>query len=203
MPANAEYADLLPRMLPEVPGVDENLALHHLRQAGRHFFKQSQGWVLELPSMNIVEDQRAYVLAPPYDVEILLVYQVRINSADGVSRGQKGTKLDESYWEFDPSVDQLTLAYQAKPSADITSGLEVDILAAPRVLDSAIDPAMIGRYQDGILGYALYTLKSQSQERWSDPQGASRWFNTYRGQKAAIRRDRQNRYKADQKGIEL
>src|SRR5574343_1008930 len=57
-------ADLLPRLLPEVPGCPENYASLVLRDAVREVCRISQIWTKELAAINLVATTASYALDP-------------------------------------------------------------------------------------------------------------------------------------------
>lgn len=65
------YEDMLPWVLPDVPGCPDTLAVHHLRDAARDFCLRTLAWRVTLPAITSVVGVSTYDLALPVDAEMV------------------------------------------------------------------------------------------------------------------------------------
>jgi hypothetical protein len=181
------YDQLYPGMAVELPGVEDRSFLRALRDAGRRFCDRTEIWAWTLDPIDLVEEQLDYTLAHEWQAVIKRVLEVRINSEAGVTAGTKGNAQDESLYEFTPP-STLTLDDSLEPGADLTDGLEADVVLVPNLRCDEIPEYIIERWGEAIMAGAIAELKRQPNRGWTDPDGAG-YFQTQwnRGLNAALR----------------
>jgi len=81
------YADLIPYMLPDLPGYQAGTALAALRAAGREFCRRSEAWTDDLDPVDLVIGQRDFSLSPviagtTYSAAVKRIVLVRMHFGD-------------------------------------------------------------------------------------------------------------------------
>ncbi len=72
------FEDLLPDVLPYVPGCTTFVAADHILRAAREFCRRTHVWQAELTPFNTVAATASYVLAPPADSSIVRLFRVDV-----------------------------------------------------------------------------------------------------------------------------
>lgn len=170
MGALVRLDQLLPLMLPHLPGCDPTLhVMPTCRQMTREFFERSEAWVHTLPSQNLTYNVLTYTLTPSYDAQIRRIKEIRYTTADLIAQGLLGVPQSMSGKKFTPPS---TLTLDAKPSSTITNGLEVDVILAPHLYSNEIPSELVDLWCTHIVAGTLAVLMGMKGREWSDPQGS-------------------------------
>lgn len=76
------YSQLLPFVLPEVPGCSPDIATFMLKRVGRRFCERTEAFRDDLGPLGIVDYRQDYVLVHPYDASIHRILAVKVNSIE-------------------------------------------------------------------------------------------------------------------------
>ncbi|MCK9517999.1 MAG: hypothetical protein M0R74_03065 [Dehalococcoidia bacterium] len=189
MAAIDSYTDFYPLMAAELPGCPEYLMLQALKRVARKFCQDSDAWRVQLDSIDLVEKQLAYVLTPlsggtTWGAQIKHVLAVRINTEDGIDKGNPGVLISQPYYTFYPTdttrinasiaANTLLLDDSLEPAEDVTDGLEVEVVLVPELNedDTEIDMDFLAMWSEAIIGGAIAYLMTMKKRRWTDIQRA-------------------------------
>lgn len=166
------YDQLTPSIITELPGCSSSLVLASLMRVGREFFRRTGAWTATLDPFDAVEDQAAYTLPlSGLHTTIDSIIEVRLNTEQGVTDGDKGVEVLSKYYSFTPP---LTITFQdnAIPSDSVTSGFEVDVALFPNSGETEVPSFILNRYAEGIRAGVLSELMMQVNHPWSSPDGS-------------------------------
>jgi hypothetical protein len=179
----SDFSDLYQYAHASLPGCPSALFDQHILQAGRMFCQDSRVWREDLDTYDLVTGQKKYTLSPiadsvTYVARMEAVLQVRQNTDDGVTNGDRGTLINWRQYSF--SVDTNILEFVTAPSSDVTDGLEVKVILVPQLAALDLNDWVLNVYAETILARAMHTLKSIKKTEWSDTQEAADKFLEYR-----------------------
>lgn len=166
------YDQLIPSILTELPGCQKGIVQVSLLRTGREFFRRTGAWAVTLDAIDSVSGQSDYTLPMAgRHANIELIEEVRVNTASGVTAGQRGVALRDQYYSFTLPAT-LTLLSSAVPVESVADGIEVDVILVPQSIDAEIPAVLLSRYAEGIRSGVISELMAKSKYPWSDPQGA-------------------------------
>ena len=177
------FSDLYPLMEPDLPACPEPFILQALKKTARKFASETDGWRQWLPSINIVAQQRDYLLTAPTDTEIRHVLKVCLNTADAIAAGYTGVPVHEKAYDYYAEASTrlgsaiaahtLSFSYQHIPSVSVTGGLDVAVSLLP-VYNAAtvVNADFLERWHEAIVGGAMYSLMTMPKRKWTDKQRA-------------------------------
>lgn len=152
------YSDLIPQLVPELPGCPQGVLMQALRQAGRDFCRMTEAWQ-ETVTEDVTKDKTVYDIVPYGDGYIHRITDLRIN---GISQDTDRYNLTAD-WE-------ITLVNASQE--DITDGMEVDMVLRPGVDANELTELFFDRYAEAIKARTLYLLTKQSNKTYSNPEQA-------------------------------
>jgi hypothetical protein len=162
------FSDLLPFMLPELPGCTTPMITQALQRGLRQFCIDTEAWYENTIKKSLVADQSDYILYPTWDADIVRIKELRINDATNIATGNDGVAQSESMYEFVPPYT-IRLDDAITPSEAVTNGLEVDLRILPSINATTVDPAFLTLWSEPIIGWAMWYLMSMERKKWSSP----------------------------------
>lgn len=165
----SNYSDLLPLVVPELPGCPEPLILQSLRQAGRDLCGESEAW-RDTIEMNIVASQSDYVLVPIWDAEIRRIIEVRVG-------GTTSAEISPSLYEFTPSTNTLTL--DSEPSAALTDGLVVKVALVPTLFANELAGWFMERWNEGVVAGCKAMLMLMPGKKWTNQPLSQKYLHDF------------------------
>lgn len=107
----SRYEELYSHMDIDLPGIvfARPLLLQTLQTIGRDFCQWTEAWRQRI-SMNIITDQRAYVLNAAYDADIIRPWKVWDNGG-GTAEVEETDPVSTGLYDFDPANKTLTFKY--------------------------------------------------------------------------------------------
>lgn len=78
MPTRA-FTDLLPKVLPNVPGCPQPLAIQHIRDAAIRVCERTLAWRYTQPRFNLLPGVHEYVYDKPVDTEVHVLFDALVN----------------------------------------------------------------------------------------------------------------------------
>ncbi|MFA5187348.1 MAG: hypothetical protein WC551_12790 [Patescibacteria group bacterium] len=174
------YSDLYPYLTPELPGCPNPVILQALQKAGRVFCLDTEVWREQLAPINLVDEQVRYVINPSWEAEVKRIRDLRINTAEGISNGDKGDPVSAALFDFYPaggktelgvsfSDNTVILDDSLEPAENVTGGLEVSIILVPYLNSDNIDPVFLNSWVEAIIGRAMSDLMSMTGKKWMNP----------------------------------
>jgi|GEM_PF-2156012 len=145
--------DLLPDLLPDVPGCPRATARDHLRRAAQQFARDTHAWEVELDRFTPSASYLDYRIRVPELARVVAITSVLHDS------GGKETPVGH-IWR----PPMIVLADKLSSGKVIVRGvLEPDDAA------TAIDDAL-AYYRDAILDYARMRLLMMPRQEWTNPE---------------------------------
>jgi hypothetical protein len=120
--------------------------------------------------------QTRYLVQIKESADVVQVDRVRWRNAAEVAADLPGQALNLSAYSFASSDTGFHLVLRHPPQDDQASGLSVQVVLAPtrNSTDIECDEPLFLRYQDGIIGGALFDLASTPRRPWTSPTVAKR-----------------------------
>lgn len=163
-------------IMPSMTGLEVELALKHIRSAAIDFCEQSLAWRFDTLPINVIADQRQYVLDVPFEgaeiVQVLHAYinnkEIAVTSTSALAQGdinflnQKG--LPTCY------VQEYTerMSLYPMPANSITSGLTYKVALRPSRVADGIHDSIGKKYFEAIAHGTKARLFEMPKKPWSD-----------------------------------
>jgi len=145
------YAELMPYLVPELPGAHTPQILRAIREGVREFCLVTGAWWKDLDAIDIVADQQEYDLAAslPSDSDIAALRWVKVDDAI----------QDPTHFILSESA---TLRWRDNyiPARAITDGLKVSVTLLPALADDALAEWVLTRWYRGIVSFILVDMLS-------------------------------------------
>ncbi|KZZ72405.1 hypothetical protein A3765_28505 [Oleiphilus sp. HI0130] len=177
------FSDLLPTILPHVPGCPDPLVIDTVRRAAIIFCRDSHAWSEQLNGIYPVEGVLRYRLDPPEDTQIVAIDRIGYRSRSGFS------ELPEHDW---PKINAFgLLTFDRQPH--IGKGpIEVHVILAPSETAASILDQFGSKYREGLIHGATGILQSMPNKDWSNPPLASYHNMEFESSKREARNRRAN-----------
>ena len=75
------FSDLLPKVLPSVPGCPQPLAIQHIRDAAVRVCERTLAWRYVQPKFNLTPGMHEYLYNKPADSEVHVLFQAMLNDS--------------------------------------------------------------------------------------------------------------------------
>jgi hypothetical protein len=144
-----KYSDLMPYLVPELPGVQPGVLANAIRTGAREFCALTGAWWKDLTAINVVAAQRDYDLAAglPTDSEILSIRWLKVD--DAVQDPSRFYLLEAATLRF---VDDYI------PAKASTGGLKVSVSLRPNMDDDALPGWIMDRWHEALVAFILVPL---------------------------------------------
>jgi len=170
------WSDWFDAVLPECPGVSQEMATYHIKQAAIDFFRKSKAWVVDQGPMSVSGGSNTYDWEPPTETEVERPLKVWFNKS--AITGKSRNWLSAKYGDFmqaegipehycQDTQDQIILV--PGPNSTAPAALTAKIAVRPTQAAAGIDPVYFGRYFDAIASGAKARLMRMGKKPWSDP----------------------------------
>jgi hypothetical protein len=184
----AAYTALYDDVLPELPGCEPTLALHHIKRACNDFYERSLYARETLAGINVVAQTATYAVAPTdatnFQVGKILRAQLFgfVGDTNPVTLDPKtpaeldlilpqwATASGSPRYYTQTAIDSMTLALV--PATSTTGGLVVTIAKLPQYAGTGIDSAIYDKFGEEIAKGAKARLMRMKKKPWSDPEQA-------------------------------
>jgi len=166
-----QLSDLHQYFVLKLPGIMYHPAVldQAIVMAFRAFAKKTESWREWIGPFNVVKDLQEYVLEWPFCSSLVRIYEVKINTSDGVSNGLDGVTQDKYLYAFD-QPDKLVLADDLKPAADVASALDVKVAMIPKLEVKQLPKWYVNQWVEPIIAHAMWELAGMRKASWYDPQ---------------------------------
>ena len=173
----ASVSDILPLVLPHVPGCRDDFANMAVRTAIREFLARSEVWQKTLTAISLVASTQAYDLNPdtsagaePEIRRVVWAQRTTATSSTGPVIDHRiytlVGKVASPYYQFRFHDDHI-------PTASVTSGLTVKVVLVPQENTDTVPDFELTRWVDGIAAKAAAYLKQMPGRRWTDLAGVA------------------------------
>ena len=159
-----QWDDMIPQIVPYLPGCPQPLIVEHLREGARRFLIETYAWRESLPAIAVFEDVSCYRIQVPEGAEILV-----LDSCEYIEPENRG-----SLW---PRVDLDNVLQFDEPPKDGIVQPVVVLTPAPNA-DGIPDDIGL-RYSRAIRYAALSELMAIPGAQWSFPNMVATYQNRY------------------------
>lgn len=175
--ANQAFTDLLPFMLPELPGCSDPLAALHLQSSVIEFCKRSKIWRSYLDPIDMVAAVNSYDIELMQGTALVEILSCRIGSHHPL-RPTTADKLDAEWhnWQVDTGhpkwylqTDPSALLLAPVPECNLPGAINVAVALMPSRTATYFPQWISDIYQDGLLSGAKARLMRQIGRPWSNP----------------------------------
>ena len=168
----ADYNDLIPEMLENLPKCEVSTALTALYRVGREFCKRTKAWQEDLDAIDAVADQAEYTLTTIEDAMYDRLVSVKLNGTDYTPYEYKAYKFLEN--------TRLIFNSGYIPTEDITDGIEVTAILVPNYGSNILPDWFIDKYSTGLIAGASYNLMISAGKPYTNPDLAGVYRGIYR-----------------------
>lgn len=187
-------------VMPELPGAETALVLHHIKRMANDFYERSLYSREDLTPINVVANTATYSVASgaPTDFDVGKILTVRLNmgSAHGPkplpARSKQQLNIDMPDWStstgtpkfyLQDAIDSLTLA--KIPDASYTGGLLVKIAKLPKYDGAGIDDHVWSKFSESMAQGVKARMMRIQKKPWSNPGLAADYMREYNVEVAA------------------
>jgi hypothetical protein len=180
--ANTKYVDLLPNVLPELPGCSGPLAEQYIRTAVITLCRRTKVWKVDADPVSIVAGTATYDLDADIGTAIIEIQTMRLDGAD-LEPADDAYVLDigdpTAYMQRTPETFTLL------PSPTRDGVVTMTLSVAPSRASSSFPSWIAERYYDAIVAEAKATLMLMPGTTWYSPQQGT-YYRSIFDQEAAV-----------------
>lgn len=185
--------DLIPYIIPDVPGAPEGVIKLRLREAMRQFCRETEAWTEDI-EVNEVADQADYDVVPSYEAYIKRIVHIKIKSS--------GSNVFDSMVEADPSQyklnnDALSISFYDgyEPQNTVTNGIQVRVALMPNVTVEEFSGKFLDRYAEGVYSLAKHMLMRTPRTPYYAPDLARFYYTEYEVAKSNAMKEKETENK--------
>ena len=172
------YEDLLPNIIPMVPGCSDSLIISNIRSAVIELCEKAEVYQVELDSITSISNIHDYELDLPHTTKLEKVLSVVFDGRDlepitPALLDQRLPKWRESTSKPEYYVKLNSTTLRVAPVPDGTGSLIVRAIIKPSHTSTKCDADVINDYRDTIINGALFRLLRLPSKEWTDYSGAS------------------------------
>lgn len=174
-------------VLPDVPGVGQDVAKNAIRNAAIDFCSRSWVWRADHADINALAGIGAYAYAPPGNTKVAVPlavwYSLKPLEPQGTYELQQRFPHWPSmvgqapYWFLQETLE--TLIVVPAPSADLAGAIKLKVALTPTRAAPSIDDAIFERYLEEIACGAKARLFAMKAKPWSDPTRAVAYYQSF------------------------
>lgn len=178
----ATYQDLLPQILPEVPGCPQTVVLQKMADTVRHFCRESWYWqptiqpISLLPFQPLAPDLAIYELTVTEPVEVLGIIDLYYKGRPLPSGVESALNRFCRDWQNESAPQPRmyipigTNKVRLVPASDSVQAIAVTgkVAVAPAIGATEFGDALL-TYTDGVVAGSLARLQRMAKKEWSDP----------------------------------
>ena len=172
------YADLLPDVIANCPGLDDGFALRTLRNIGIEFCIRSLVWESDI-DITTVAEQQDYTLNPSFDAIVHEIGWVKVKTTSSQSFDDL-QPISEALYEL---VDDNTIHFlrsEYSPQEAITDGMRVHVVLRPTRNSGELPDNFTERWGDELVAGTTARLMLMGNRPFSNPNLAASYQTTYR-----------------------
>ena len=160
------YSQIMPYLIPELPGVVAGVLSNAIREAAREFCSETGVWWKDLTAIDVVADQQEYDMAEllPDNSEISFIRWIKLS--DSVQDPSTFTLYESATLQF--GDDYI-------PETAVTDGLEVSVSLVPELADNAMAGYILTRWYKAVIAWACVSLMSDQSKPYYNPARLPHW----------------------------
>lgn len=179
-----KYTDLFDEVLPEVPGVPQDLAANAIRNTVIEFCQGSWCWRYIMDPAPVLAGLNTYELDPPPGAEVAQVLLVSVDGKEIHPIGQSDLVARLPLWatergevKYFLTDDPAQVILAPVPVRKIAGGLVVTAALQPTRASTTFPTWIWSRYFDALADGAKARLLAMPKKPWTSPE----LFTLYRG----------------------
>lgn len=191
------WAAFFDYVLPEVPGVSQEVAEHHIRLAAIEFCRDTGIYVHRLPAINVVASTAAYTLTSDVAQHEVAFVRAAWYDTTRLDEGPRDALNDMSSTNWTTVAADTPRAYtqtvreqitlHPTPSASLTGGLVVEVALMPTLTATSLADWVADEYMEGIASGAKARLMAMPQVPWASPDHSGYHRTLFNAAKADAR----------------
>lgn len=174
------YTSLYDQVLPDVPGVPQNVALNAIRNAVIEFCGRTKIWVIDHDPISIVANESTYQFEPPNGAVVSSIVAAWFGGVGIDPTTQAELNAEHTGWTTLTGTPTKYLQENSeevilfrKPTSALTNGLTMKVALKPKRNSTGVEAWIIEEYQEEIAHGAKARLFSMQKKPWSDAALAS------------------------------
>lgn len=169
------FTDIARDVEKDLPRCPRGAIIKALSDSWRDFCRRAMVW-RPVVVLDRVAGQKMYPVNITSNADVVQVDKVRWRTPDEVTADDRGLVLSLTQYSIHrDSAGRLCLALALPPPDSVTGGLTVHVVLSPKRDETNVeDEDLFLRYQDGIIGGALFDLASKPRRPWSSQTIAAR-----------------------------
>jgi hypothetical protein len=176
-----KVTDLVPFVLPEVPGCPDALIKQNIVLSAIEFCTETLAWQEIQDSLIMIDGQPELDVEVPTDARIVVIKDIWASSRklspvtmnqlfEKIPNWQDATGSEPSY--YNASTDWRTIRVFPMPMGANRAKLRMRAAYAPTLTATTLPDEITTKYLDGIVGGAKARLMAMHGKTWSNVQGA-------------------------------
>lgn len=197
----ADISDILPDVLPDLPGAEHDFVSRQALHAIREFCNVTLFYRVELDAIDIVVDDQDYTLPATSNYEVITATSVYYDGAKINPIPEEEMDDKSTFWRTSGSRHNYYLNAAAteilltfKPTEAVTDGLVVIVALRPDLSSTVYPDSIEAEYLEGICHGIKSRMMSMIKKPWSNKKMARvhnrKWRNCMAG--ARFRAEKSN-----------
>jgi len=186
--------DLVPYVLPDVPGAGNNIIKLRMREALRVFCMDTEVW-RENVVMDQVDGQSEYEITLSNEAAIQRIMFIKVKTSDSQSFDDVNHFPVRTYY-LNNDGDTIVFLNNNEPGNDITDGIQFQFALRPTFQTEDLSGDLIDRYGEAIFNLTKYKLLTTAKTSYYNPDAARHFYNEYRNSRMTAIREKTIGHKA-------
>jgi hypothetical protein len=183
---NVPYTNLYDEVLPDVPGVPQNVALNAIRNAVIEFCDRSGIWIVDIDPVSVTANNSVYPFVSPTDTVVSSIIAIWFNLlrmhpttelelADAYINWKTRTGLPVRYLQ--ENTEELIIF--PMPAVDQTNALTIKVALKPTRKSTGVEGWIIEKYQEGLAHGAKAKLFAMQKKPWTSAELSAYHFQMF------------------------
>jgi hypothetical protein len=174
--AVVNLSQFLPRLLPNVLGCPEPVAIQALLDSAIDFCNRSSVISVELDPITVIKDLDTYELETPDSTTVSVIQKVwydgtllsavPYDAATGMYSGHHG---DPRYYFGSYVEEAYSMTLMPTPTTTLRNGLRVRVALTPTRSATKVHSVLFDRYVDGIVAGAIAIIAAIPDQQYTNP----------------------------------
>lgn len=190
------FSDILPQLLPDVPGCPDITAINALRNAAIEYCRFTRSWTRTLAPVALVDNQSVYAMTAPVDARVAGVISAWVRGREVLPKTMSQVAMLVPNWlvataevpnYFNSNTDTITLQVFPTPLNALGAPLTLRVVLAPSLTAQNVDDGIANDHFEALLAGARARLMVVPQRAWTNLPLAKYYLDMFEGMKADAR----------------
>jgi hypothetical protein len=181
--------DLIPYIVPDVPGATENIIKNRMREALREFCMDTEAWT-ETVTMDQVDGQTSYNIALTNDAYIQRILWIKSKTSDTQNFDDILTPIGLDRYYLAEDGESIEFYNNKELKHDITDGVQFKFALRPSFQIEELSGDLFDRYGEGIFNLTKYKLMMTPNTPYTNPELAMNCYNQYQNTRVTAIREK-------------